>query len=156
MVSLGFFSLKNKIDSFSRSWRSLSIIISQIQKINNAYFLLHVYSKQRNPHGSIRKHFGKKRGTVGRRKGEKITLIKYIIYTCVDVMMKHIIQYNSSYIPYNETQMWSLTLIHRILHLIKRDHRVSRPLSLVVIIILHILSNISHFSFLLSYFYLKT
>lgn len=39
----------------------------------------------------IGKHFGKKRGTVGRRKVEKITLIKYIICTCVDVMMKYII-----------------------------------------------------------------
>lgn len=54
MVSLSFFALKNKIDSFSRSWRGLGIIISQIQKINNAYFLLHVYSKERNSHGSNR------------------------------------------------------------------------------------------------------
>lgn len=67
----GFFAIKNKIDSFSRSWRGLDIIISQIQKINNAYFLLHVCSKERNLHGSNRETFWKEKRNCGEKKKGK-------------------------------------------------------------------------------------
>lgn len=54
---------------------------------------------------AIGKHFREKRGTVGRRIGGKITLIKIHYLHMCGCCGEAIIQYNSTPSPYNETQM---------------------------------------------------